>query len=325
MSSPHANFDSLAVTTLENYSASFADNVSNHSPALMRMKKKGGVVTVDGGTSLVEPLDYAENSTFQWYTGYETLDVSPSDVLSAAEYTIKQGNVNVIFNGLEEIQNSGKSAMKSLIKSRIKNAERTARNQMSTGFFSDGTGSGGKQIGGLDHLISLTPTTGTVGSINAATWSFWQNYALAAISDGTLTNANIVSYFNRMVINTTRDTDKPDMILAGNTIYRLYLEHIQGRQYIVNKELADAGFSNVPFDGIDVVLCGGVGGALGDKYAYFVNTDFLKLKVFKGRNWNMKANASPINQDATIKPLFWAGNLTCSNRQLQGVLQEDAA
>ena len=29
-----------------------------------------------------------ENSTFKWYSGYEVLDISPSDVITAAEFEL---------------------------------------------------------------------------------------------------------------------------------------------------------------------------------------------------------------------------------------------
>ena len=40
----------------------------------------------DGGLSIVTPLEYASNSTYQRYSGYDVLNINAVDVLTAAEY-----------------------------------------------------------------------------------------------------------------------------------------------------------------------------------------------------------------------------------------------
>jgi hypothetical protein len=175
MASP--NLSEIVTTTLRNRSGKLADNVTSNNALLNRLNKKGNVKPVDGGRTIVQELDYQENGTFKRYSGYETLDISPSEVFSAAEFDWKQGAVSVSISGLEELQNSGSERVIDLLESRIKNAERTMANNVSNDLYSDGTASGGKQIGGLQHIIADAPSTGTVGGINRATYSFWRNYA----------------------------------------------------------------------------------------------------------------------------------------------------
>ena len=76
----------------------------------------------------------------------EVLDVSPSDVLSASTWDIKQAAVAVTISGLEgDIQNAGPESVINLLESRIEVAEATMQNNLHEGIYSDGTGSGGKQ------------------------------------------------------------------------------------------------------------------------------------------------------------------------------------
>ena len=127
---------------------------------------------------IAEELEYAENSTFQFYTGYEVLDISPSDVFTAAEFPWKQGSVNVSASGLEvEVQNTGPEAVIPLLEKRIENAKRTAANKMSESVYSDGTGTSGKELTGLQAIVADDPTTGTVGGIDRSdsTNVFWRN------------------------------------------------------------------------------------------------------------------------------------------------------
>ena len=126
MASPNSTFTEIITTSLREHRKELADNVSNHNALLMRINKRGRKRTIDGGYEIVEPLDYAENSTYQRYSGYDVLNVSASDVLSAAKFDWKQSAVHITASGLELRQNAGKNRLINLASSRLKNGMRTA-------------------------------------------------------------------------------------------------------------------------------------------------------------------------------------------------------
>src|SRR6516165_12093178 len=119
------NWSEIATTTLQHRSKQLADNVTRNCALFYRMNERGNVKPAGGGRTLVQELEYAENGTFTRYSGYDTVNISPSDVFSAAEYDWKQGAVAVTMSGLEELQNSGPDAVIDLLEARIRNAERT--------------------------------------------------------------------------------------------------------------------------------------------------------------------------------------------------------
>lgn len=323
MASP--NISELLTTTIESRGKSLADNVTTNNALLMRLKEKGNVKPVSGGSTIRQELEYAENSTFLYYSGYETLNISPSDVMTAAEFSFKQAAVAVTISGLEQLQNSGKEAIIDLLESRVKNAERTMTNNIADGCYSDGTGSGGKQIGGLQLLVADDPSTGTVGGINRATWSFWQNIKFDATTDGSAaaTAANIQSYMNRVYVQIVRGTDRPDLIVADNAYWRLYLESLQSIQRITSDKMAQAGFMSLKYMDADVVLDGGVGAACPANHMYFLNTNYIHFRPHKDRNMvPLGADRYATNQDAIVKLIAFAGNMTLSNGSLQGVLKD---
>jgi predicted transcriptional regulator of viral defense system len=106
MASANTNYSEIITTTLRNRSGKLADNVSANNALLSRLKEKGKIKPVSGGRVIVQELDYAENVTYTRYSGYETLNISPSDVFSAAEFSWKQAAVAVSISGLEQLQNS---------------------------------------------------------------------------------------------------------------------------------------------------------------------------------------------------------------------------
>lgn len=77
-------------------------------------------------------------STYKRYSGYDVLNISPSDVFTAAQYSIAQAAVAVSISGLEMLQNAGKEKMIDLLESRIGNAERTMQNNISNDCYSNG-------------------------------------------------------------------------------------------------------------------------------------------------------------------------------------------
>lgn len=323
MASP--NLTELVTTTLRNRSGKLADNMTKNNAILYQMNRRGNVKPVSGGRTIVQELEYAENVTYQRYSGYEVLNISPSDVFTAAEFDWKQASVAVSISGLEgDVQNTGPEAIIDLLESRIKNAEKTMRNNLSLDMYSNGTADGGKQIGGLQLLVADDPTTGIVGGINRANWSFWQNQSYNATSEiGTaFTSNNIQAAMNQMYLETSRGTDKPDLILADNNLYRMYWESLQQIQRITRTDMAEAGFTNLEFMGAPVVFDGGQGGGCPENHMYFLNTDYIHWRPHRNRNMVPLENVQSINQDATVQLMVWAGNMTLSNAALQGVLYQ---
>src|SRR5581483_7600918 len=172
MASP--GLDEITTTTLRNRSKKLADNVTQNTALLFRLKEKGKVRPISGGRTIVEELAYNENGTYRRYSGYEPLDITPSDVFTGAEFNLKQAAVAVSISGLEMLQNAGPEQVIDLLEERITNAEATFMNNLSNDIYSDGTADGSRQIGGLQLLVA-DAGTGTVGGIVSGTYTWWKN------------------------------------------------------------------------------------------------------------------------------------------------------
>ncbi len=265
--------------------------------------------------------------------------------MTAAQFAICQAAVAVSISGLEELQNAGEERVIDLLDSRIRNAEKTMMNNMSNDAYSDGTADGGKQIGGLQLLVADTGTSGTVGGIDAGTWGFWQNY-VASFASNSLTPgaATIQTMMNRTYQNITRQRDYPDLWIGDNTYYRYYMESLQAIQRVSSDKDGMAGFMNLKYMNSDVVFDGGfqgtttgnvsTGSPLGAggswlsgtgapaNHLYALNTDYIRLRPHRDRNMvPLNPDRFSVNQDAMVKLIAWAGNMTVSNRFLQGLIK----
>jgi hypothetical protein len=317
MAIPNSSYTEIITTTLANYRDRMADNVTAHNPLLLRLKRRGNTDAASGGTELLENLQYAENSTFQWYSGYETLDVSASDVLTSAQFAWKQANCNVTMSGLEMLKNASEERVFNLIETRIKVAEKTMMNQISDALYYSNTENGGKSPGGLQHLIADLPTSGTVGGIDASAQTWWRNQFYDFSTEAvTASSTTITHAMNRTYLRTLRGSDAVDFIVAGENYFTYYEESLQANQRFTKAEVGDGGFVSYKYKGADVFYDGNCN----TNRMYLINTSYLHFRPHSERNFTTDDRKAAVNQDAIVVPLYWAGNLTVSNRSLQGVI-----
>lgn len=337
------NLSEIVTTTLRNRTGILQDNVSRNNALLARMNRKGRIKTFSGGRTIVQEINFANNSTFVWYSGYQTLNINPSQVFSAAEFPIRQAALAVSISGLEELQNAGEEAIIDLLEGRVENGEQTFMNGLSQGIYGDGSVVG--SINGLRLLVAETPTAGTVGGIDRSQWPFWRNRTFDAITDGggSANAGNILQYMNRLWTQLVRGRDFPDLIVADNTMYTFFLQAMQAIQRVSidggAPDLVESGFMSLKFLNSDVVLDGGYQGQADDPipfqtstdtsavggvqtgFMYFLNTNYIHFRPHSARNMvPLDPDRFSVNQDAMVRILGWAGNMTISNCFLQGVI-----
>jgi hypothetical protein len=316
----------IVATTIQSRTRQIADNVTKNNAILSRLNAAGKVQTFSGGNEIWEELSFAENPNGGFYSGYDLLPVAAADVISAANFQIKQYAVPVVISGLEQLQNSGKEALIDLMEGRINVAESTMANQLSTSIYGDGTASGGKAVTGLGAAVPTAPAVGTYGGIDRATWAFWRSQAFDAKVNGGATGgftaANIQGFMNALWAKQVRGSDRPDLIVMDNGLWSTFMASLQPQQRFMDPKSASLGFPTIKFMDADVVLDGGIGGACPANTAFFLNTKYIKWRPHKDRNM---VPLSPdrrysINQDSEVAILAWAGNLTSSGAQFQGRL-----
>lgn len=327
MASPNSVFTELVTTTFRNHRSEIMDNVSKHN-ALYRMIAEGGRSrTEDGGTSIAIPLEYAENGTYQRYSGLDLLNISQSDVLSAAEYEWRNIAIHVVASGNELRINNGASKIANLAKARMRNAIHTFANNFSEDMYSDGTLT--NQINGLQALVS-DAGTGTVGGIVSGTYTFWKSKvqsAAAPLQGGSAitpsgTAGIMESLMLPLYIECSRGNDQPNLIVCSNNYFIFYETGLSSQKQYLDSDMAAAGFSALRYKKAKVIYDGNSG--MPTSHMYFLNTNYLEVVAHRDANLTVIGDEGeglrPINQDAAIIPILWMGNMTCSNRSLQGVV-----
>lgn len=322
MATASSTFTELVSTTFRKHRKEIKDNISTRNALYKYIVGKGNYQTEDGGLEIVTPLDYAENSTYQRYSDWDTLNIQASDVISAAKYDWKQIAINVVSSGRELRINSGEAKIIKLATAKIKNAKRTFANTFSEDMYSDGTAS--NQINGLQKLIS-DDGTGAVGGITAATGDtgWWMNNFFDCSDSSVTSSATTIE--NSMLLPAWLEVDRgpgdqPDLIVMDNTYYQYFETSQVSIKRYSSSSSANAGFQTLKYKGADVLYDGNSG--IPSSTAYLINTEYLGLCVHKDADLDTMEEQRPINQDGVVVPIIWMGNMTCSNRAQQSVIVE---
>jgi hypothetical protein len=242
-------------------------------------------------------------------------------VLSAAEYPWKQIAIHIVASGRELRINSGEAQIEKLAAARMKNAYRTFDNNFSSDLYSAGSLS--NQIGGLQAIVA-DATGGTIGGINSTTWTFWERTAFDCSDESVTSGANTIENSMLLPIWLTLDRgmgDSPDLIVMDSIYYKYFEASQTSLKRYASAEDLSAGIVGLKYK-TATVLYDTTASGIPASHAYLLNTNYLKLVTHRDADLDEMEKKEPINQDGEVVPILWMGNLTCSNRKLQGVVKE---
>lgn len=321
MAAGNTNFDAILSTTLANYRDQLTDNVFTARPLTNHLMNKGRIRMVNGGTKIVEPLIYGNNTTVKPYSGYDSIDLTPQTGISAAEFEWKQYAASIAISGIEEAKNNGEQEVINLLEAKIMQAEESLREGFNQMFFADGTdtlGAGGTNSGkswnGLGNLIETGNTVGGIDSSDVLN-TFWRSYENNTA--GALTLAQMSTAYNSVSVG----NDHPDMVLTTQTLFEKYESLLQPQLRYTDTKTADSGFQNLLFKSAPVVY--DVHCPAGTMY--FVNSKYISLVGHSGKWFSNTPFVRPENMDARYALIMCYGNLTVRNRAKQGKLTAKTA
>lgn len=291
-----ATFDKLEASTIQIYvDKTWLDQFFQSRALFFKLRDRAKTLT--GGTEIRVPLMTGANTTAGSYSAYDQLDVSPQQPFANAAFNWKQYAVSISISGAEEKKNQGEAQILDLLSGQEQNARESLFNSLNTDAFGDGTGNGGRALDGLGISVD---STGTLGGISRATYSWW-----AANEDamgGALTIAQMRNTFNDCTQGTN---DAPDLIVTTQTLYESYEGLLQPDMRFEDKTTADGGFRNLMFKGVPIVF----DAACTAQTMYFLNTKYLGFRMMAGRDFKTTEFVRPANQDARVAQVLFMGNL----------------
>jgi hypothetical protein len=301
------NYDALLSTTIENFRDTFSDNISNSFFLMYWLTTQGRKITEDGGESILVPLMYGKNQTVKSYDGYELLDTSPQEGLTAAKFPWKQVAGSIAISRKEERQNSGKSRMINLLESKVQQAEISMRDELNRMLHGNGTGNGSKDLFGL-QLFLETGSFGSVGGIDGNVETWWRNQDVNGALGATLP-ASMASAYNLA----SRGNEHPDFGVTTRIVYESFESTQVPNQRFVDSKVADAYFDLLKFKGM---VLGWDEQCVADTM-FILNSRYLAFVVDSQTDLITTPFVRPENQDAKVAQILLMANLVCSNRARQ--------
>ena len=299
------NVAQLLVSTLEKRAKKeVANAIFNAIPTFEYLNSKGRVM-LDGGASIVTPLEIGENTTAKFYDGYDPLDVTAQDNHTATQYKWKQASVSVSISGREVAQNRGESQIMNLLELKQKNAERSLKNVINRKLH----GAANTSLETLS-LVTLIDATSTIGEINSTANTYWQ---ASVTSGGVFASQGVANW--RTLYNTLKNRGgNPDMIITTQTIHEAYEATMAPQIRYTSLGVGDTRFRDLEFAGskvrFDDQCASGV--------SYFLDSDALHLYVNEGVNFKYNEFVRPPDQDAKVAQFMVMLELATSNRRLLG-------
>lgn len=302
-------YDQISAITEKKFIPKMVDNIFDSNPLLQRAKSKF-YTSVSGGTSILQPLNYAQLSNVAWYSGADTFDTTDNDTGTAAEYQWKQIKGTISILGLDELKNSGDQAKLDHVKQKTEIAEKSVQDAMGIGLYSASTNA--KSIIGLGTVIG---TANTVGGISQSTYSWWQ--AQVDSSTTVTAMAPIQVIFNRCAVG----NDSPTVGMTTRAIYNFYYGLLQPQQRFTDGETGKGGFSSLMFNGIPMI----VDSHCPSSNLMLLNEKYLNLYYHPKENFRFEPFQKPINQNVRVAHVLWAGAFGSSNNRMHGKLSALAA
>jgi hypothetical protein len=325
MTSPNVqsvDYNALFSTTLQNYQPTLVDNIFKDLVLLNHMNSGGRVVMEEGGTQIVEPVLYEENTTAASYADYDNILLTPQEGITSAIYNWKQIAASIAISGIEEAKNRGTEAIIKLLNAKIMQAEMSIKKLVNDQLLSSNDGTTNPlEFNGIGGFAGSLNTE--IGGIDAATESWWNPTIPAGIQNATLSLVNMANVYN----NASKGNDTPDIIITTEPLFSKYESLLTPNVRYQDVAKANAGFQNLMFKQTPVVYDLAMpGNQSSNASMYFLNTKYLKLTGMNG-HW---FTSTPFQQgtvaqkDARYAIVLAYGQLTCSNRSRQGYLSADA-
>ncbi len=294
----------------------YGDNVLFYR--LNRARKR----LVQGGTQIDVPWMYARMAAGGPYRGYEVLNMVPSDTVKNGSFDWKQQYVPIVVDGLTMIQVDNADSVVNYLDLQFQQAQMEMADNLGTGVWSDG--SNPKQLDGLEAAVDDGGVAASYGNITRSgnTW-------LNSTDDSTTATMDLDSlHLNFMAA--ASGGRHPTLIASRVEQYNRYWSLVQANQDFPSQpgghdeQLASAGFTNLLLNNVPWVVDSKVfdGPDANNSAVVFLNEDYLAYVVSSRADFYMEDFQTPVNQDAMVTKLLWAGNLICLNPARQSKMTD---
>jgi hypothetical protein len=286
---------------------------------------------VQGGTQIEVPSMYRRFAAGGAYRGFEPLDTTPSDTIRNGALDWKQYYVPWSLSGLTLIQTDSPEAIANFLTLQSQQAFMEMAEILAYGLFQNGV-SNVKELDGFAGAIGNSSVGNTSYAGISRSANSWWNSSVDA-STATLTLASL----HALIMNASRGGQHPTILLTRQEQYnRAWALGAASTGYTIQQQrapgghdelLLSAGFTNILVDNIPMVVDPHVdnGPNASNGRIYAINENTFHLCVSPRADFYVEPFQKPVNQDAMVSMILWAGNVVCTAPNLNAVMTNVSA
>lgn len=330
MATPYG-VDTITTISRQFVMPDFMDEVYKSSPLIRRLYKTNRVA-VQGGTQIEQGLLTARLQSGGAYSGYDILDIAPSDSIRTAAWDWRQYYKNVTVDGLTLIKVNSPDAVADYIRTYFQQAQMDMQADLAFDLWQNAPATGAsapnnpKGLDGLRLAIDDATVANVYGGIDRSVTAnaFWKAQADHS------TSAMTLDVLNKFHSKCMRGAQGPTAIYSRRDAYNIYWKlNTANQQYVtplkstIDDEVAvQAGFTNLYFNNMPWLCDDYVndGPSTAVSSIYFIDETMAKLVVNSGRNFDMGDFQQGINQDAMTALIKFAGNFVLKSANTSGVM-----
>lgn len=320
-----AGLSEIQATSYEYRVKTPMDAVTDNSPLLFALKKKGRVTTVPGGREIWEDIQYTSNNSVQRIDATEEFSIGYNQTLTGFQYSPKIMLVPTVISELEKAMNQGEGKYLDLLEQRTMVADASLANSTEEDLQGDGTGYAGKCFAGIKSYIVTSTSSGSYGGLARSSYSSIRNVSvdLPTTFTGATDSSNIESRL-RYCVNQVLRNGGPELCLAGTTYYNAACDAMSAKaRFTQNEEMYKANFRNVEIEGMTMVLASGKSFSgltrIAADRAYGIRLENFAFRMFSGYNFVPLQKRVSLNQLIDVAIQVGIGQFTCNGAGLSFV------
>jgi hypothetical protein len=297
---------------------------------------------------IVEQLRKTYASNFQWFNGSSIVTYNRRQTLEQANYAwrschdglaldedrLAQNGITITDDGKTgTASDAEKIQLTNLFEEQSEVLRLGFQEQFSQALHLDGTQST-DAITGLDSLVSLTPTSGTVGGIDRSTAAnaYWRNNVATGLTT-TTTTGTILNSMETTWRACIRNGGMPDLVLAGSTFidgYRQFVLNTYGRIDFgpANQKEIEGGTKSMTFHGKEITWSPEFAdldsryapSTLWEKRCYFLNLQTIRLRPLAGHNMVTRKPPRAYDRYEYYWAMTWRGAVTMNRSNANAAL-----
>jgi hypothetical protein len=298
--------------------------------------------TFPGGNGYVsDPVQGAfmsDTSTLQGYSQDDQLQFGQAMNIQRTNFPWREHNYGLIISWSElkadgitisdhqkVTQHSEKElfVLTDILKNRMSDFMESYTRGKSRLFFLDGS-QDPKAMPGLKSILTDTPTVGTTGGINRATYPWWQhrtNFTLAASA----ANQTLCRFFQSELRQLKKYGGKPDYAVCGSDFLNaleleVYGKGILTQQGFVNKGQTKFGMAEISLVGLGTFTWDPMLDDLGEAdRCYILDSRRLKVRPMEDEDDKVLSPERPYNYAVFLHNMTWTGCETTTQLNSMGV------